>query len=90
MNRIYVLGAAALLASVGMAVAQTSTTKPGGNVAVAQGPCAKGYDSAAPGGKMQLTDAQRKSVDTNNDGNISKSEFDNACARGLFEDTKKN
>jgi hypothetical protein len=90
MKRIYVLGAAALVASVGVAVAQTTPTKPGGNVAAAQGPCAQGYDRVAPAGKMQLTDEQRKNIDTNNDGNISKSEFDNACAKGLFDDAKKN
>jgi hypothetical protein len=90
MNRIHVLGAAALLASVGVALAQQSETKPGGNIAVTQGPCAQGYDRAAPGGRIQLTDQQRKNIDTNNDGNVSKSEFDNACAKGLFEDTKKN
>jgi len=27
-----------------------------------------------------------KSVDTNNDGRISKSEFDNACANRLFKE----
>lgn len=90
MNYRYALGAAALLASVGLAFAQTTTTKPGGNVAVAQGPCAQGYDKAAPAGKMQLSAEQRKNIDTNSDGSVSKSEFDNACAKGLFEESKKN
>src|SRR5262245_43418060 len=90
MKRIYVLGAAALMASVGIAVAQQSDTKPGSNLSPTQGPCAQGYDRAAPGGRMQLSSTIMKNVDTNNDGNISKSEFDNACARGLFEETKKH
>jgi hypothetical protein len=90
MKHIYVLGAAALMASVGVAVAQQSETKPGGNVPVTQGPCAQGYERAAPGGRMKLSATQMKNVDTNNDGNISKTEFDNACAKGLFEETKKN
>src|SRR5262245_12983062 len=90
MKRTYVLGAVALLATVGIAVAQQSETKPGGNVAVTQGPCAQGYERAAPGGRMQLTDVQKKNIDTNNDGNISKQEFDNACAKGLFQETTKN
>jgi hypothetical protein len=90
MRRMFALGAAALMASVGIAVAQQSETKPGGNVAVTQGPCAQGYDRAAPRGRMKLSSAQMKNIDTNNDGNISKTEFDNACARGLFEETKKN
>lgn len=90
MKRIYVLGATVLMASVGIAVAQQSETKPGGNVSTTQGPCAQGYERAAPGGRMQLGSSQMKNVDLNNDGNISKTEFDNACAKGLFEDTKKN
>jgi hypothetical protein len=68
MKHMYVVGAAALLAAVGIAVAQESQTKPGGNVAVAQGPCAQGYERAAPGGRMQLTAVQKKNIDTNNDG----------------------
>jgi hypothetical protein len=90
MKRLYVIGAAALMATVGIAVAQQSETKPGGNVSTTQGPCAQGYERAAPGGRMQLSGTQMKNVDTNNDGNISKTEFDNACAKGLFEDAKKN
>jgi hypothetical protein len=90
MKRIYVLGAAALMASVGIAVAQQSETKPGGNVQTTQGPCGQGYERAAPDGRMKLSSTQMKGVDTNNDGRISKTEFDNACAKGLFEETKKN
>lgn len=87
MKALYVL-AAVSLATAGIAVAQTKD-QPGGNVATAQSPCAKGYEAAAPGGRMQLTDSQRKAIDTNNDGIISKQEFDNACAKQLFEEGKK-
>ena len=48
-----------------------------------------GYAKAAPGGRMQLTDTQKKSIDTDHNGNISKQEFDNACANQLFEQSKK-
>lgn len=87
MKALYVL-AAVTLATTSFAVAQ-SDKSPGGNVASVQGPCAKGYASAAPGGRMQLTDTQKKSVDKDGNGNISKQEFDNACANQLFENTKK-
>lgn len=87
MKALYVL-AAVTLATSGLAVAQTQK-QPGGNVASVQGPCAQGYTKAAPGGRMQLSDAQMKLVDTDNNGNISKQEFDNACAKQLFEQTKK-
>ena len=87
MKALYVL-AAVTLATTSFAVAQ-SDKSPGGNVASVQGPCAKGYASAAPGGRMQLSDAQMKAVDKDGNGNISKQEFDNACASQLFEQSKK-
>jgi hypothetical protein len=87
MKALYVL-AAVTLATTSFAVAQTAKS-PGGNVASVQGPCAKGYASAAPGGRMQLTDTQKKSIDRDNNGNISKQEFDNACANQLFDQSKK-
>jgi hypothetical protein len=37
---------------------------------------------------MQLSKQQMNRVDLNNDGNISKAEFDAACAKGLFEEGK--
>jgi hypothetical protein len=88
MKALYVL-AALTLAGSGIAIAQT-TKQPGGNVASVQGPCAQGYAKAAPGGRMQLSDAQMKQIDTDKNGNISKQEFDSACANQLFEDTKKH
>ncbi len=87
MKALYVL-AAVTLATTSFAVAQ-SDKSPGGNVASVQGPCAMGYTKAAPAGKMQLSDAQMKAVDKDRNGNISKQEFDNACADQLFDQTKK-
>ena len=60
-----------------------------GNVASVQGPCAQGYAKAAPGGRMQLSTEQMRQVDTDKNGNISKQEFDAACANQLFEQSKK-
>jgi len=37
---------------------------------------------------MKLSSDKMKTVDLNNDGNISKTEFDAACTKGLFADTK--
>ncbi len=87
MKTLYVL-AAVTLATTSFAVAQ-SDKSPGGNVASVQGPCAKGYAAAAPGGRMQLTDEQKKAVDKDGNGNISKQEFDSACANRLFDESKK-
>ena len=86
MKNIHTLAAVALVAVVGTAA--IAQTKPGGNVPTGQGPCAQGYEASAPGGRMQLSADKMKTVDLNNDGNISKTEFDAACTKGLFEDTK--
>jgi hypothetical protein len=82
------LCAAFLLAASGAAFAQTQTKPPGGNVPVAQGPCARGYDAAVKDGRMQLSAETQKSVDINNDGRISRSEFDAACSKRLFEQSE--
>jgi len=37
---------------------------------------------------MKLSADKMKTVDLNNDGNISKTEFDAACTKGFFEDSK--
>ena len=87
MKPIIAMTAAALIAVVGTA-AIAQTTKPGGNVPTGQGPCAKGYEASAPNGRMQLSSDVMRRIDTNNDGNISKAEFDAACAKGLFDDAK--
>jgi EF hand len=84
------LCAALILAASGAAFAQTQTQPPGGNVPVAQGPCARGFDTAVKDGKMQLSAATLKAVDTNNDGRISRSEFDAACAKRLFDQAEGN
>jgi hypothetical protein len=86
MKNIHTLAAVALVAVIGTAA--IAQTKPGGNVAPAQGPCAQGYAASAPNGRMKLSADQMKTVDLNNDGNISKTEFDAACTKGLFEDSK--
>ena len=87
MKRIHAMAAAALIGVT--ATAAIAQTKPGGNVPASQGPCARGYDASAPNGRMQLSADKMKSVDLNNDGNISKSEFDAACTKGLFEEGKQ-
>ncbi len=81
--------AAVTLVTIGSAVAQTTSQPPGGNVPVAQSPCARGYESTVKDGRMQIGSETMKSIDTNGDGRISKSEFDSACARKLFDDTEK-
>ncbi len=84
------LCAALMLAASSAVFAQTQTKPPGGNVPVAQGPCARGYDASVKDGRMQLNAATQKAVDTNNDGRISRSEFDAACTRRLFDQTEGN
>jgi hypothetical protein len=86
MKRIHAMAAAALIAALGAAA--IAQTKPGGNVPTGQGPCARGYEASAPKGRMQLSADKMKRVDLNNDGNVSKTEFDAACAQGLFEESK--
>jgi hypothetical protein len=86
MKNIRTLAAVALVAVVGTAAMAQS--KPGGNVPTGQGPCAKGYEASAPQGRMKLSSDKMKTVDLNNDGNISKTEFDAACTKGLFDDSK--
>ena len=86
MKNIHTLAVVALVAAIGTtAIAQS---KPGGNVPTGQGPCAKGYEASAPQGRMKLSSDKMKTVDLNNDGNISKTEFDAACTKGLFDDSK--
>jgi hypothetical protein len=86
MKRIHAMAAAALIAVVGTAA--IAQTKPGGNVPTGQGPCARGYDASAPNGRMWLRDDAMTRFDLNNDGNISRTEFNAACAQGLFEEGK--
>ena len=86
MKNIHMLAAVVLVAAIGTAA--VAQTKPGGNVPPAQGPCARGYEASAPNGRMRLSSDQMKTIDLNNDGNVSKTEFDAACAKGLFEDSK--
>ena len=88
MKTIRIWAAVALVAAAGTAAVAQSTTKPGGNVPPGQGPCARGYEASAPNGRLQMSADKMKSIDLNNDGNVSKSEFDAACAKGLFEDNK--
>jgi hypothetical protein len=81
MKALHAMAAAALIVVGTAAIAQT--TKPGGNLPTGQGPCSKGYD-----GRMQFKDDVMRQADLNNDGRISRSEFNAACAKGLFEDSK--
>jgi hypothetical protein len=86
MKRIHAMAAATLIAVVGTAA--IAQTKPGGNLPPSQGPCALGYDAAAPYGRMRLRDDAMNLFDVNRDGNISRTEFNAACAQGLFEEGK--
>ena len=80
MLRLASILAAALLVS-GAAVAQTQKVPRG------QGVCSTGYEkSLKDGSLMRTSKANMKAVDTNNDGKISKAEFDAACAKKLFKD----
>jgi hypothetical protein len=64
--------AVALLIRAGAATAQTNQKAPGGNLPTGQGPCA-------------ISSETMRSAVTNNDGRLSKSEFDAACAKKLFD-----
>jgi hypothetical protein len=58
------------------------------NVSDAQSLCANGYDAARESGRLSgsgMSRYGRTEVDTNRDGRISKSEFDQACGRNLFK-----
>jgi hypothetical protein len=93
MKRSYLTaaGVGLLVAGMGVAVAQD---KPPANVSQAQSICAKGFNSAVKDG--MITDRAynnsqtMQSVDTNKDGRVSKSEFDNACANNLFKRLQKD
>ena len=79
-----------LIAGAGFAVAQQQQPP---NVSQNRSICAQGYESAVRDGVIgdrAYSKDTLKSVDTNNDGRISKSEFDNACARNLFKRTEKD
>jgi hypothetical protein len=81
------LSAVALLITTGAAMAQTAQKAPGGNVAAGQSPCARGYEASVQDGRMTGLSAETmRSADTNNDGRLSKSEFDAACAKKLFDE----
>jgi len=84
MNNIRALAAVALAAALGTAA--IAQTKPGGNLPQGQGPCERGYTAFAPNGRLQLGAEEMKTIDLNSDGNISRTEFDAACAKGLFDD----
>jgi hypothetical protein len=86
MKIIYV-ATIALLTVTSAAVAQTTTQKaPGGNLPAGQSACALGYEGAVQDGRMAgLSAPTMQSADTNNDGRLSKAEFDAACASKLFD-----
>src|SRR5262245_55577191 len=86
MKRLHAMAVAALIAIIGTAA--IAQMKPGGNVHTGQGPCAQGYEAAAPNGRMQRRDDVMNQADLNTDGNISRSEFNAACAKGIFDDAK--
>jgi len=87
MKRIHAMTAAATLIAV-VGTAAIAQTNPGGNLPISQGPCARGYDASAPYGRMRLSDDAMNLFDWNSDGNISRTEFQAACAQGLFEESK--
>jgi hypothetical protein len=80
------ISAAALLISAGAAIAQSAQKAPGGNLPAGQGPCARGYEAAVQDGRMAgISSETMRSADTDSDGRLSKTEFDAACAKKLFE-----
>jgi len=63
------------------------------NISDAQSLCAKGYDAARQQGRLSgsgMSQYGKTEVDANKDGKISKSEFDQACAKNTFERQKKS
>ena len=73
--------AAAALVLTSAAFAQTQ------NVPTGQGVCAAGYEKSSKDGIITGISAEDlKVVDTNSDGKVSKSEFDNACSKKLFKE----
>jgi hypothetical protein len=87
MKGLHAMAATALIAVI--TTAAIAQTKPGGNVPTGQGPCAQGYGVVAPNGRLQFKGDLMRQADLNNDGNISRGEFNAACAKGLFEDAKE-
>ncbi|KAB2919324.1 MAG: hypothetical protein F9K29_05720 [Hyphomicrobiaceae bacterium] len=83
-NKLIGICGAALLTTAGVAFAQAHKT-PGGNIPTAQGPCSLGYEASVLYGRMNLSAEQMDAIDTNDDGRISRSEFNSACANKLFE-----
>ena len=67
-----------------IAFAQT-TPAPGQDI------CAMGYEKADKDGMMgKISTETIKTADTNNDGKISKAEFDSACEKKIFKPEQKN
>jgi hypothetical protein len=61
-----------------------------GNVPQGQSLCSMGYMKASNGGMLSKVSKEgMKMADKNNDGKLSKSEFDNACANRLFKEQEK-
>ena len=57
------------------------------NVPTGQGVCAAGYEKSSKNEIITGVNAENlKVVDTNNDGKVTKSEFDNASSKKLFKD----
>ncbi len=83
MRTLSILAAVAMMAA-GTSVFAQQDKQPGGNVPLAQGPCAAGYKAAVKEGRMNLSQEQMKRVDTNSDGRISEAEFNAACSNRLF------
>ena len=80
------LSAAALLITASAAMAQSTQKAPGGNLPAGQGPCARGYEASVQDGRMaSISSETMRSADTNSDGRLSKTEFDAACAKKLFD-----
>lgn len=60
------------------------------NVPQSQSLCAMGYEKAKDDGRMSNTSSEAfKKADKNNDGMISKAEFDSACAERIFAEQDK-
>ena len=92
MTKLAILTGVALVLTVGYATAQQNTMSAGRPSAVlTPDQCNAIWSKAVPSGDM-LAQANAapyivnfSQVDTNNDGNIDKKEFDAACAKGMVK-----
>lgn len=90
MHRL-MIAASGLVLAAGLTTAQAQAPS---NVPQAQSICQQGYGKAVVDGKLQdraySSPETLSAVDTDKDGRISKTEFDNACSKNLFKRSERN